>query len=44
MGKPGFIAIIAFGCAVVADQYWYYGYYTDGALGALQQIRHSFGW
>jgi hypothetical protein len=32
------------GCAIVADQYFNFGYYTDGALSALRQIRHSFGW
>jgi hypothetical protein len=30
--------------AVAADQYWNYGFYTDGALRAFHQIRHSFGW
>jgi hypothetical protein len=44
MGKLGLFAIIVFGCAVAADQYWNYGYYTDGTLSALRQIRHSFGW
>jgi hypothetical protein len=44
MGKLGLAAIIVLACAVAADHYWNYGYYTDGALSALRQIRHSFGW
>lgn len=44
MGKPAFAAIIVFCAAIAADQYWNYGYYTDGALRALREIRHAFGW
>jgi hypothetical protein len=44
MGKLGVTAVIVFAIALAADQYWNYGYYTDGALSALHQIRHSFGW
>jgi hypothetical protein len=44
MGKLCWAVIIALGCAIAADQYLDYGYYTDGVLSALHQIRHSFGW
>ena len=44
MGKLGWTAIAVLGCAIAADQYLNYGYYTDGVLSALRQIRHSFGW
>lgn len=44
MAKPSVVAIVVLACAVAADQYWNYGYYTDGVLRALHQIRHSFGW
>jgi hypothetical protein len=44
MGKPGLIAIVIFGAAIVADRYWNYGYYTDGAMILLREIRRSFGW
>jgi hypothetical protein len=30
--------------AVAADKYFNYGYYTDGALLMLREIRRSFGW
>jgi hypothetical protein len=29
--------------AAAADQYWNYGYYTDGTLQVFRQIRHAFG-
>jgi hypothetical protein len=44
MGKMGWVTILALGAAALADQYWNYGYYTDGALAMLRHIRHSFGW
>jgi hypothetical protein len=31
--------------AWIADQYYYnYGFFTDGLLSMLREIRHSFGW
>ena len=44
MGKLGWAAIGILVAAFVADQYWNYGYYTDGALAMLRHIKHSFGW
>jgi hypothetical protein len=44
MGKQSLVVIIIIACAIAADQYWNYGFYTDGTLRALHQIRHSFGW
>jgi hypothetical protein len=44
MGKFGWIAIGVLVAALVADQYWNNGYYTDNALAMLRQIRQSFGW
>jgi len=44
MGKLGWAAIFVFCAALAADQYFNYGYYTDGALAMLRQIRYSFGW
>ena len=44
MDKIGLAAIGVLVAALVADQYWNYGYYTDGALGMLRHIKHSFGW
>ena len=43
MGKFGWIIILVFCAALVADQYWNYGHYTDVALSMLQQIRAAFG-
>ena len=37
------IAILLIAAAVVADQYYNYGHYSDGALAMLHQMRHSFG-
>jgi hypothetical protein len=44
MGKLGLIATGVLAAALVADEYWNYGYYTDGAVAMLRHIRHSFGW
>ncbi len=44
MGKFGWIIILICCAALVADQYWNYGRYTDAALSMLRQIRASFGW
>jgi hypothetical protein len=44
MGKLGIAAIVVLAGAVAGDQYWNFGFYTDGTLSALNQIRHSFGW
>jgi hypothetical protein len=35
-------AIVIVSVAVIADQYFTNGLYTDGALSMLRQIRHSF--
>jgi bacteriorhodopsin len=37
------IAALLIAAAVAADQYYNYGYYTDGALAMLHQMRRSFG-
>jgi bacteriorhodopsin len=42
MGKFGWSAIVVLLAALAADQYFDYGYYTDGALAMLRQISHSF--
>jgi hypothetical protein len=44
MGKGGWGAIAFFVCAIGADEYLDYGYYTDATLSVLRQIGHSFGW
>jgi len=44
MGKFGWTAIGVIAAALVADQYWNYGYYTDSALAVLRDIKRSFGW
>jgi RimJ/RimL family protein N-acetyltransferase len=44
MGKFGWAAIAVMVAALVADQYWNSGYYTDAASAMLRQMRHSFGW
>jgi hypothetical protein len=44
MGKLSWTAIFVLGAALAADQYWNYGYYTDGTMNMLGQIRRSFGW
>ena len=44
MGGKGFVVtILVLGAAVAADQYFNFGYYTDGMLAMLRQIQHSFG-
>ena len=43
MDRLVWIAIGVWAAAFAADQYWNYGYYTDGALAMLRQIRQSFG-
>jgi hypothetical protein len=42
-GKGFLIAILTVGAAVVADEHYDFGHYTDGALSMLPEIRHSFG-
>ena len=44
MGRFGFAVILVFAAAIGADQYWNYGYYTDGALAMLRHTKDSFGW
>ena len=44
MGKLAWTAIIVFGAAFAADQYWNFGKYTDATLSVLGAIRYSFGW
>ena len=44
MGKLGWTALVVVCAAVVADRYWNYGYYTDGALQVFREIRRGFGW
>lgn len=44
MGKLGWSAIALLVAAVAADQYFNQGYYVDGGLAMLRQIRYSFGW
>lgn len=44
MGKFSWIVIFVLCAALAADRYWNYGYFTDGALSMLRQIRTSFGW
>jgi hypothetical protein len=34
--------LLIIGVAVLADQYFANGFYTDSALSMLKQIRHSF--
>jgi bacteriorhodopsin len=42
MGKGILIAVLIIAAAVAADQYFKFGYYTDGTLAMLRQIQHSF--
>jgi hypothetical protein len=35
-------AILIISVVVIADQYFTNGFYTDGALSMLRQMRHSF--
>jgi hypothetical protein len=44
MGKIGWSFILVFCAAVAVDQYLNHGYYTDGAMAMVRQIRSSFGW
>jgi hypothetical protein len=44
MGKFGWSVVTIVIGAVAADQYLNNGYYTDGAMAMLRQIRNSFGW
>jgi hypothetical protein len=44
MGKFGRSVLIILIGAVAADQYLNNGYYTDGTMAMLRQIRNSFGW
>jgi hypothetical protein len=43
MGKGISVAVLAIVAVVAADQYYNFGYYTDGTLAMLRQIQHSFG-
>ena len=44
MGGKGFlIAILIIVAAVAADQHFNFGYYTDGSLSMLGQIKQAFG-
>jgi bacteriorhodopsin len=43
MGKGISVAVLTIVAAVAADQYFNFGYYTDGTLAMLRQIQHSFG-
>jgi hypothetical protein len=42
MGKLGWSAILILLAAVAADQYLNQGYFTDGVLAMLREIRYSF--
>ena len=42
MGKLGWSAIIVLLAALMADQYFANGYYTDSGLAMLREIRYSF--
>jgi hypothetical protein len=42
MGKLGWSAILILLAAVAADQYLNQGYFTDGGLAMLREIRYSF--
>jgi hypothetical protein len=44
VGKFGWSLLLIFCAAIAADQYLNYGYYTDGAVAMMRQIRNSFGW
>jgi hypothetical protein len=44
MGKFALAAISVLVAGAMADHYWNYGFYTDGALAMLRHIKHSFGW
>jgi len=44
MGKFGWAVIFGLCAAFAADQCWNYGYFTDGTIAMLRQIRNSFGW
>jgi hypothetical protein len=44
MIKGAAIAAVMMFIAVQLDQHYEGGFYTDGALAMVRQIRHSFGW
>ncbi|HEX5323991.1 MAG TPA: hypothetical protein VFW40_09405 [Capsulimonadaceae bacterium] len=44
MDRFGWAAIGVLVAALVADQYWNYGHYTDSTLTVLREIKRSFGW
>ena len=44
MGKLGWTAIAILCAAWFADHYYNSGYFTEGALKMLREIRHAFGW
>jgi hypothetical protein len=44
MAGKGFVVAASIIVAVVAaDQYFYFGHYTDGAISMLRQIQQAFG-
>jgi hypothetical protein len=42
-GKGFIVSIFIVGGVIAADEYFTSGYYTDGALAMLGQIRQAFG-
>jgi hypothetical protein len=42
MIKLGSAALVSLVALIAADQYFYFGFYTDGVLALLRQVRHSF--
>jgi hypothetical protein len=44
MGKLGWAALGVLASAMLADQYWQHGYYTDHTMAMLRHIWRSFGW
>jgi hypothetical protein len=42
--RKAFVIAVVVSVAYVADQHYYYGYFADGLLSMLGQMRHSFGW
>ena len=41
MIKLGSAALVSLVALIAADQYFYFGFYTDEALALLRQVRHS---
>ena len=42
MIKLGSAALVALVALIASDQYFYFGFHTDGALALLRQVPHSF--